>query len=456
MQYKNNLLYKLTEYGKEGLRPFHMPGHKRNSNYLPLDAYNIDITEIDDFDDLHHPQDCLKDAMKRASAIYETKETFFLVNGCTGGILAAISALCNRGEKILLAKNSHKSAYNAAYINELELVYLHSNEFTDNISGQTDTAKKVEEAFAANPDIKCVFITSPTYEGYVSDIKKIADITHANGALLIVDEAHGAHMPFGDIFPKSAVACDADIVIHGIHKTLPSLTQTALLHVTSDRVDLSEIKRYLSIFQTSSPSYILMGAIDYCMDFLEQDRNDFFNIYCNNLKSLYCQLEKLNNLYVLAYSSETRDASKIVICTDKSVITGSMLYKILRQKYNLQPEMSQPDYVIMMTSVWDNKNDYEKLIKALFEIDSRIGCDISADEAYDICAHTDNSGYEAVHDTDILRRINAKPGDIADDIIYVYPPGIPIISAGEIYTEEIIEKINYYIENGYRIKSNKG
>lgn len=436
MKYKNNLLYKLDEYGKDGLYPFHMPGHKRNDDISPhIDAYRSDITEIDGFDDLHHPDGCLKKAMERASLLFDTRQTFFLINGCTCGILAAIHGVLERGDDILLARNCHKSAYNAVSLLGLKVTYLWPDDVWD-IPACIIDPDKVEDAFAANPNIKCVFITSPTYEGYTSDIRKIAAITHSHGALLIVDEAHGAHMSFGSIFPASAVSEGADIVIHGIHKTLPSLTQTALLHICSDRVDLLNVKRYLAIFQSSSPSYVLMGAIDYCMDFLINDGPGYFDSYKDNLHYFYEHSAGYKNISILPYS-ERRDASKIVIRPKDAI--GSAIYGHLRKDYNLQPEMSLPHYVIMMTSVCDTRRDFDRLLAALFEIDAKY--DTIMKEAGEV---------------KMTGRLNVNEGDICRDMLYVYPPGIPIIVKGERYSRDILEKIDDYQKKGYIIKSNQG
>ena len=276
MNYKDNLLYILENYSKYGLRPFHMPGHKRNELLAPLDAYRLDITEIDNFDDLHHPEGLLKEAMERAGNLFGSRRTFFMVNGCTGGILASIFATCEPGDSILVARNSHKSVYNAINIRKLNPLCIWPEGELNSLPLGVIPPEDVDKALTDNPDIKCVFITSPTYEGVVSDVRAIADIAHKHGAVLIVDEAHGAHMHFNSIFPEDALSCGADIVIHGIHKTLPALTQSALLHIGTANVNESAVSKYLSIFQSSSPSYILMGGIDYAMDFLEKDGEKYY------------------------------------------------------------------------------------------------------------------------------------------------------------------------------------
>ena len=232
------LLERLSTYAASDAYPFHMPGHKRQVKMgitsVP-NPFSVDITEIDGFDNLHHAEDILKESMNSAAAVYGADRSWYLVNGSTCGILAAIAAAVKPGEKILMARNSHKSAYHAVILNQLEPVYLYPEEVPEfQIPGGIEP-EQVERALLEHPEIRAVFVTSPTYEGIVSDIQGIAATAHRHGAALIVDEAHGAHLPFGDgnYFPDGALQEGADLVIQSLHKTLPSLTQTAILHLKS-------------------------------------------------------------------------------------------------------------------------------------------------------------------------------------------------------------------------------
>ena len=217
-----------------------MPGHKRQSLHFP-NPYAIDITEIDGFDNLHHAEGILKEAQERAAELYGSRECFYLINGSTCGLLAAISAAAKRGETVLVARNCHKAVYHALFLRELSANYLYPVITENGIMGQI-TAEQVEEALSQDPTIKTVILTSPTYEGIGSDIGKISTVAHRHGAALIVDEAHGAHFGFGAGFPENAVRQGADAVIMSLHKTLPSFTQTALLHLCSDRISSAEVK----------------------------------------------------------------------------------------------------------------------------------------------------------------------------------------------------------------------
>ena len=236
-------LYGSNEY------PMHMPGHKRQMDFGQLnDAVKIDITEIPGYDDLYSPDGIIKDALDRASALYDTKNTFFLVNGSTVGILTAIYAVTKQHGRILMARNCHKSVYHAAELRELNADYIIpelNNGMFDAIDPKTVEQKLSKESFDA------VIITSPTYEGVVSDIEKITRICHSFDTPLIVDEAHGAHFGFHERFPQSAVKY-ADIVIQSTHKTLPTLTQTGLMHIGKNALEsirYEEVSKYLQMFQ---------------------------------------------------------------------------------------------------------------------------------------------------------------------------------------------------------------
>ena len=287
----SRLYDKLLQYSKEDYYPYHMPGHKRHMQGRPLeDLYDIDITEIDGFDNLHHAEGILKEIQERAAALWKTKKTYFLVNGSTCGLLAAIATASGKDKVFVMTRNCHKAAYHGIYVNHVKVHYLYPEAdggVNCEQSGGTGwvsenagfagkiTPESVRESLKAcaevGEQVAAVLLTSPTYEGIVSDIPEISRICHEAGTILIVDEAHGAHLGFSEGYPDSAVHQGADLVIQSVHKTLPAMTQTALLHLCSDRVDVHRLERFLSIYQTSSPSYIMMSSIDLCMDVVEQE-----------------------------------------------------------------------------------------------------------------------------------------------------------------------------------------
>jgi len=367
------MLYdKLKEYSLKGVYPMHMPGHKRNSEaLLPGLPYDIDITEIHGFDDLHVPRGILLETSQLAASLYGSDKAFLLVNGSTVGIISAIGALTTRGDKILIAGACHWSVTNAATLFGLIPVFLPSEtDYESGVSLSIDPSA-VESEIEKEQNIRLIVVTSPSYEGIVSDISSIADVSQSCGIPLLVDSAHGAHLGFSKKFPVSAVTAGADVVVMSLHKTLPALTQCSLMHVSGERVSHEEIARMLSVLQTSSPSYVLMASIDHCLRLLASDRERLFNEYEQNLEYFAREIASLKNLFVLGNARLfAHDPGKIVIVTKNTALSGFELADILRSENKIELERACAEYAIAMTSICDSKEGFTRLAKALREIDS--------------------------------------------------------------------------------------
>lgn len=489
------LYEELRDYGHSDYYGFHMPGHKRNGSVTGAGLpYGIDITEIDGFDDLHHARGILKEAQERAARVYCAEETCFLVNGSTAGILSAILGCTRRGDQILAARNCHKSVYHAIYMNELEPFYIYPQfDAEKELNGPVEP-EMVETMLREHPDIRAVMITSPTYDGVISDVKKIAETAHAHGIPLIVDEAHGAHFGFHPYFPERANQLGADVVINSVHKTLPALTQTALIHMNGTIADREEIKRYLHMLQSSSPSYVLMASIDACVNMLETRGGEVFAAYVNLLESTRRQLKGLRHLRLV----ETDDASKLVISVKGTNCTGRELNQILLEKYHLQMEMTAGSYVLGITSVGDTKEGMERLVRALYEIDDGLDDgtpDVETGSKGNGTADGKGRNYELPHleriytsaETAALlkkaedfgkKRRNGclsqesrldmpgktsekdvrvlpweqSAGYVSAEYAYLYPPGIPLIVPGERISGEVIHILLEYRKIGFEIE----
>jgi arginine/lysine/ornithine decarboxylase len=367
------LLDKLKNHSREDVYPMHMPGHKRNTSVLPDDfPFDIDITEISDFDDLKDPHGILLDTANLAAELYHSKHAFLLVNGSTVGILASIGAHTKRGDTILATTGCHWSVSNSAELFGLNISYISPQ--VDPITGVpcSISPTAVKEAFEENRDIKLVVLTSPSYEGVVSDVKAIADIVHEFSALLMVDSAHGAHLGFSETFPQNPVTLCADIVVMSLHKTLPALTQCSLLHMCSERANIEQTKKMLYILQTSSPSYVLMASIDYCLRLLKSDGKRLFAEYEKNLFAFYERVSGLKNLAVFRKSSSEIfdfDVGKIVVVTKNTAISGTELMNVFRDKYSIELEKATSDYAIAMTSICDQSDGFARLADALRDLD---------------------------------------------------------------------------------------
>lgn len=455
---------KLEAYAKSDYYPFHMPGHKRNPLSM-ANPYTIDITEIEGFDNLHDANGIIKGAQERAAELYSSKKSYYLVNGSTCGILAAVSAAVRPGEKLLMARNAHKSAYHAVYLRHLSAIYLNPSMTEFGISGAI-TPEEVRHKLKEHPDIKAVLITSPTYEGIVSDVKVIAETVHAYKIPLIVDEAHGAHFGFHSTFPETAVRLHADIVIQSMHKVLPSLTQTALLHLNSDYVSSHEMEKYLDIYETSSPSYVLMAGMEKCIRLLQTNGAELFDIYADRLLKFYKNTDKLQKMHVMRKRDFTEeeifglDLSKIVISTEGTKISGENLYQRLLHKYHLQMEMFSGFYVLGMTSIMDSEEGFQRLSGALKETDAKTA--FTAKEAEDEKKALVRSLYgpkqkrmEFHEAMDLPTKevlFDEAEGKISGSMICLYPPGIPLLLPGEAIDSNFIKNIRKCLKFGLNLQ----
>ena len=462
-----SLYERLKKYGETDYYPFHMPGHKRRRMSFD-NPFDWDITEIDDFDDLHHPTGILKDAMEGAAVCYQSDATYFLVNGSSCGILAAISAAVQPGSKLLMARNSHKSVYHGALVNQLETEYLYPDILEKFFCAGGITVGQIETALRQDKEgkIRCVVITSPTYEGLVSDIGEIAKTVHRYGAVLVVDEAHGAHFPFHPAFPRSALAKGADVVIQSLHKTLPSLTQTALLHIKGERINRSRVEAYLSVYQSSSPSYVLMASIDQCIRFMAGSRGkEAMERYVDQLKKVrrelsgLCHIKLLDEKVVGSHGIYGIDPGKLVLSAGEAGVAGGKLYRLLRERYHLQPEMCTEAAVTLMTSVNDSGQGFERLLEAVKELDKELGKKTHG-KSYQGSGRLKSCWSNPVVRLTIsqasvapreLVPLEKSPGRIAAEVVCPYPPGIPILVSGEEITAVCAGQVKAYLGQGLEV-----
>ncbi len=443
----------LRRHANSDIYPFHMPGHKGRGDEI----HRIDITEIDGFDNLHDPEDLILGEMQAAQAYYGTEQTYFSVNGSTCALLAAISAAIPKKGTLLCERGCHISVYHAAYLRELNLAYIEESVTIHEKTGR----------FLLKEDLNIdgIIITSPSYEGVVKNIPGWAALAREKDVPLIVDEAHGAHFSMHSYFPVSAVREGADLVVQSLHKTLPAMTQTALLHNVTGNVSDALIKRFLDIYETSSPSYVLMASITNCLHQVMDENQDLLARYAHQLKYIRKELAGLSHLHLLGGETgeilsdeefppyrkgQKIDPGKICIFTDRTTISGPELYDRLRIEYHLQPEMKAPDYVILMTSPYDTQEGYDRLIEALTEIEAelkesekKLHSDVQRvipDSVYTIAEAMELSQEEVP--------LEMAKGRIAGEYVIVYPPDAPVIVPGEMYSEEIIENIRSLRKSG--------
>lgn len=450
------LFDKLKENGESDIYPYHMPGHKRQEcGRLPQEMYLRDITEIDGFDNLHQPEGVLLALQKKAAELYGAEESFYLINGSTGGILSAISAALPAGGHILMSRNCHKSAYHGAYLRNLTISYLYPRVLEEYDIFDAVTPGQVQDALEAEPDIGAVLLVSPTYEGRISDIREIAQIVHEKGIPLIVDEAHGAHLGWADGFAENSCRVGADLVIHSVHKTLPALTQTALLHVNGRLIDREQLKRFLHIYQSSSPSYLLMASIDNALNYVSGEKPRLFADLLKNWRAMLEKLSACRHLRFPMGEPQIQDVGKLVISVKNTNLSGRWLYDILLEKYHLQMEMVAESYVLAMFTMNDTKEGYERLAQALLEIDGQLSDDEKKIQAETFVWKPDERAIPLAQAWDMGKlsvELAESIGCCAGEFVNLYPPGVPVLVPGEHITKEICESICRWNNQGLTVQ----
>lgn len=439
---KEHLYKKLIQYAKSDVYPFCMPGHKRNFKVPGIDnPYDLDITEVEGFDNLHDPSGIIKELQNDIGEIYRVPYAFLSVNGSSAGMLAAISAIPSEAP-VLVARNCHKSVFDGVSIGRRRVYYTYPEEIIKDsmIFGGVDP-EAVDLLLTRHPDIRAVVITSPTYEGFLSDVELIAEITHNHGALLIVDEAHGAHMPYHDSFPVSALYLGADIVVQSLHKTLPSLNQTSLVFVNGDGELARRVQRALSAFTTTSPSYGLLASIDYCVNWCVENEKEFdeyvellssFRRQCAELKAVRLIGEEIKGTHHI-YDV---DPSKLLLISEQT--SGCALGRYLLKEHKLQMEAAGLSHVLGLTSVMDTEDGFKRLLKALAGAEK-------------ITDYPGDPVYTQQQMEKIALLYISRINEVYRDFIYLYPPGCPILAPGEILTKEIQDKVLLYINQGMEV-----
>lgn len=454
---------------KQSLEPvkisFHVPGHKygqaqRCANFPAEPHFLVDTTEIPGTDNLHEPEGIIKEAQKRASDFYGSRESFFLVNGTTSGILAMILASIEPGDTLLMGRDCHQSAYHGAYLAQAKLRWLIPQYDPKTMLNLGIGKEDVENSLMLFPDIKAVVITYPTYFGICSDIKGIAEVCRAHGVLLLVDEAHGAHLVLSSELPVSALDVGADICVQSTHKTLPSLTQSAMLHVGSGRVDREKLGWMLRMVQSSSPSYLLMQSLDQAMTIASMSGKGEMERLLHALEAFRKRTSEIPGLEVIGNELIGRgsvgalDLSKIVINPCGMGISGGELSEQLRSSFGIQMELSTPWLSLGITSIGNTDRDIEELGRALETVAFRVEGKVPYE----------NKGFlptvepvavmewrEALRSEKCEMKLEDSDGYIAGAMVTPYPPGIPVLIPGECITKAMVEYLQTCREEGISV-----
>lgn len=448
----------LMEHADGNPVSFHMPGNKGENIYRKygygdfLDhIVDYDITEIPGADNLFQNEGIILETMKKYKKLYGSRKSYLLINGSSCGLIASILSIANRGDKIAIARNSHKSIFNAIILGGLNPVYIYPDILEDEGISGVINPKTVKEIIEENEGIKAVVIPSPNYYGICSDIEEIAKICHENSVILIVDQAHGAHLKFmhkfagelGEDYPMAAEDSGADIVVTSTHKTLASFGQTAILNVMSDRINLMNLEDRLQQIESSSPSYILMASLDINADLILEHGKELMTEWAENIEYFYSSAYSIPGLEMVL--SEGLDGTKINIDMSAYGMTGHDLEKYLNHK-GIFPELVTGNIVMCMTGIGNTREDYDRLLKALVEIVTKNKMVMLTREEVksamgDETPWTKKLKMKKIPTEKEIIDIKDAAGRVCASSIIPYPPGIPICCPGEVITKELIDYV---------------
>jgi len=451
----------LRRYARSNPVRFHMPGHMAGKGIPDVFKRNweeIDVTEIPDMDNLHSPRGVISEAQTLAARAFGADRTFFLVNGSTCGMQAVIMTICRPGDRLLVARDAHRSVIAGMMLAGAEPVYIKPE--YDRKFGITTILEpgSLKRALEENPDVAGVLITRPTYYGYCSDIEEIARIAHSHGKVLAVDEAHGAHLCFSGSLPVCAMKGGADICVQSAHKTLPALTQGSYLHVKGNIIDVDRLEFYLRLLQTSSPSYMIMAFLDIARAVMERDGSKLLAGLLEDIERFEEEASRIERISLHGRERRKyfeRDRSRIVVNTGGLGITGYQAEKFLREDHNIQVEMSDFSNIVCIATPAVDCRSFDALAAALRDLGLRCRNRHPLGEILENILDIPETGIELGKIcTCDARAVDLKEsaGSVSMDFITPYPPGIPVVCPGEVIPREAVFLAESVLESGGRVQ----
>lgn len=461
------LVLALNNYSEKKPIRFHMPGHKGGKGILRKfksafqdNIFKWDVTEIPGLDNLYEPEGVIKKSQQLLAKLYDADESFFLVNGTSSGILAMLGSALNEGDTVIVPRSSHKSVMSGIVMTGANPVYVMPR-YSKGLGIHTQVdADDVVATINEYPDAKAVLITNPNYQGFCSDIKKISKAAKDNCMLFLVDEAHGPHFYFNNKLPLSAGEVGADAWVQSPHKMLCSMTQSAWLHVKGNCINTNRVKNCLELVTTTSPSYILMASLDYSRAIMEKHGHILIDYAFDLANSARKLINKLTPFYCIGseikgfYGIKNIDTSRLSVNVSCAGYTGYEVENILRKKFNIYAEYADYSNVYFLTNFSNTRSDIKKLIKALVSI-KKSKCKIKPINFTTTLPKVALNPRKAFLADGQFIPLKKSKGRIIKQAIVPYPPGIPLLTPGEIIEEEHIDIIENLKSVGSSVKGLK-
>jgi len=464
------LIDQLMKIDRDNPVSFHMPGHKRGAAFfdrgaslLPDPLSGIDVTEMPGTDHLHNPTGVIREAQERAARVFGSEATHFLVNGSTGGIYAMILATAGPGEEILMNRNAHQSVYHACLLGGITPRYIRPA--LDEHLGLPvgPTPEDVSRSLREWPNVKAVVITRPTYHGFVPDLADTVRRAHQLNKPVLVDEAHGAHLSLSNRLPDSAMAQGADAAVQSTHKTMPAFTQASMLHVKGPRMDRDRLTLMLRLFQSSSPSYLLMSSLDAAVTVAEREGPEKMERLLDNLTALRQRLAKTEGLMMTGKpgwepTGQDVDPTRLWIDLHQRGLNGYQAEERLRLESGIQMEMADLRGTLALTSIGNTSRDLERLGKAvehLVETTEWKGKSLPQTASLPPLPRTLPRVYLGLWEALARPRkrvpLTEAVGCVSAANLVPYPPGIPLVVPGELVSEDTVEYLVCLTEAGMEV-----
>ena len=481
-QDKMPLADRLKEYITSGRISLHIPGHKGSvlsaaaedlAKLFSHETLASDITEIDGFDDLHHPEGVIREAQSLSAGLFGADETFFLVNGTTSGIMAAIASVAYENALILVSRDCHKSVTRGLILSGAMPIYIDS-EFDDELGIPCGVSvSSIREALERNPGVRGLVLTNPSYYGTYSDLEEIVKLCHSHGAAVIADEAHGAQLYFAEQEGvKSALSAGCDISVQSTHKMLGSLTQSSMLHVRGDIVDRRRLRYNVSFMNSTSPSYLLMASLDAVRHTMAKSGREIWQNVLGLVSDAQAAVNRIEGVRCATHFTDADgvrrrlEGSRLLISAKDLGISGNRLAEILVREHGIDIEFSDDVYIIAVAGSGSQERDFKALERALKEISEEYGLRNAGEDGADdrmissgntkfpkmsFSHHSVLSPRNAFYSEHEVISLAEAEGRTAAFEAAVYPPGIPVLYPGEEITEEIRDFLLKEVDKGSHI-----
>lgn len=489
----------MEAYAGDGALAFHTPGHKQGLGAHPLLRRLIteaglrqEVSLMEELDDLHEPAGCIKEAQELAAELWGAKESLFVINGTTGAIQAMLVGTLSPGDKVLVPRNAHRSIMGGIILAGAVPIYIQPEIDTRLGIAMGLSVATVKQAIKEHPEAKALVAVYPTYYGFCCDLQRIGELVHEANMLLLVDEAHGAHLRFGKDLPKQAIELGADVAAQSTHKLLGSMTQTSMLHIGSNRVEAERIRQAASLLQSTSPNQLLLASLDIARLQMAQEGAQRVNRAValaqwlrkkiNEIPGLYCPGKEIwagqEAGQLMAGSEDLSDVGAVALDWAKVTvnlagldISGQEAELLLRHQWKVQCELSDPENLLFIISMADTQREADRLLQVLQELAVKhlatktANKDDSGIAEEQDCKKADNLCHMAEMPV-AVQRMNPREaffapirtvvlekaiGCICGETIAFYPPGIPVLCPGEEITEALVEYIRFYQAKGMRL-----